>query len=232
MTGSRFNPSIEAQRRSVDATAWEDLYVVGDVHGCRATLERLLDEIEPTDDDLVVFVGDLGGRGPDNHGVVDLVRSSSNMLSVRGNNEEKLLRGRRVASDLTGDDLEWLFSLPVAITWKDALVVHGGVHPRKPLSEHTVDELQNLESVAESGTGRPYWWEEYDGDDRVYFGHRVLERPLVTDRAVGLDTGCVYGGALTAYDVRRDRTVSVEPERTHRERRPGKFLTPTPSVPQ
>ncbi|WP_423745195.1 metallophosphoesterase family protein (plasmid) [Haladaptatus sp. SPP-AMP-3] len=230
MNSAPFNRSISAQHRAIDLADWNDVYVIGDVHGCRKTLDKLVGELAPSDDDLLVFVGDLVRRGPDSHGVVELVRSSDNMLSVRGNNEEKLLRGRRVTPDLTEADLRWLFSLPVVITWENALVVHGGIDPRKPLGEHTVDDLQNVESLGDDG--RPFWWERYSGDDRVFFGHTVLERPVVEDAAVGLDTGCVYGGALTAYDVRRDRTIRVEPARTHKERPPEKFVRPLLATPK
>ncbi len=49
-------------------------FVVGDVHGRRAQLQRLL-EIIPRDEssDMLVFLGDLIDRGPDAPGCVDLV---------------------------------------------------------------------------------------------------------------------------------------------------------------
>jgi serine/threonine protein phosphatase 1 len=226
MTGNRFAKGIEAQHRRIDRGAYDDVYVVGDVHGCRPTLEALIEELDPGDDDLVVFVGDLVRRGPDDHGVVELVRETPNFVAVRGNNEEKLIRGRRETDDLTPSDLRWLRSLPLVVSWDETLVVHGGVDPRKPLSEQTLTDLQNTESVAPDGEGRPYWWDVYDGPDRVFFGHKVLGTPLVSDAAVGLDTGCVYGGSLSAYDCAADRVVSVEAEATHKDRRPEKFLDP------
>jgi serine/threonine protein phosphatase 1 len=222
----RFSPGVEAQHYRVDADEYENVYVVGDVHGCRATAEALLDELAPAPDELVVFVGDLVRRGPDSRGVVDLVRSRPNLTSVRGNNEEKIVTGRRPADGLGLADIRWLRSLPAVVSWADNLVVHGGVRPNRSLDEHTLEDVQNTESVAPDGEGRPYWWERYEGPERVFFGHKVLARPYLGEHAVGLDTGCVYGGALTAYDTARDRTVSVEPDRSHRDRPPEKFLDP------
>ena len=46
------------------------LYAIGDIHGCGATLDRLLERIAPTPDDHLVFIGDYVDRGPDSHGVV------------------------------------------------------------------------------------------------------------------------------------------------------------------
>ncbi|MFC4357407.1 metallophosphoesterase family protein [Halobium salinum] len=225
----RFSDDIEAYHRRVDIDEWNDVYVVGDVHGCLRELEALLDDLDPGADDLVVFVGDLVRKGPDNHGVVDLVRSADNMLSVRGNNEEKILRGNKDPDDLTEADKEWLASLPVAISWEGTLVTHAGVDPRKPLDEHTVDDLQNVRSmVPDASYQPPFWFDRYDGPDRVFFGHTVLEEPVVREYAVGLDTGCVYGGELTAYDWRRDELVTVDTDRTVEHRDPEKFIAPAP----
>jgi serine/threonine protein phosphatase 1 len=224
----QFSPSVAQQHHRVDVDACDDIYVVGDVHGCREALERLLARLEPGPDDLVVFVGDLVRKGPDSKGVLDLVGGAPNMVSVRGNNEEKLLRGEAALDGLDEADLAFVASLPVAISWAGGLVVHGGVDPRKPLVEHDVDELQTTRSLVPGGSyDRPYWFERYEGPPRVFFGHTVLEAPIEREGAVGLDTGCVYGGDLTAYDVRRDRFVSVPAGRQGNERASAKMVSPS-----
>jgi hypothetical protein len=43
----------------------------------------------------------------------------------------------------------------------------------------------------------------------VIFGHTVVDKPLVTPFAVGIDTGCVYGGPLTAVVLPTWEIVSV-----------------------
>jgi diadenosine tetraphosphatase ApaH/serine/threonine PP2A family protein phosphatase len=78
----------------------------------------------------------------------------------------------------------------------------------------------------QNGYSGPFWFEGYEGPPRVFFGHTVLERPLETEAAVGLDTGCVYGGELTAYDCTRDRFVSVPAEAAYRQRAHEKVLEP------
>jgi hypothetical protein len=47
----------------------------------------------------------------------------------------------------------------------------------------------------------------------VIFGHTVLDRPLVSEWAVGIDTGCVHGGALTAVVLPSWEIVSVPARR-------------------
>lgn len=202
--------SIDGAYRRIEPADWENCYIVGDVHGCSDALDRLLAVLEITDDDLVVFVGDLIRKGPDSAGVVRRVRNADNMLSVRGNNEEKIIRGERTLPSLTDGDMEWLRSLPVAIGWDRGLIVHGGIDPRQSLGDHTVDDLQNTRSLdPDGGYDGPFWYEQYEGPPRVFFGHTVLEEPIRTEWAIGLDTGCVYGGSLTAYDLGQDRLYDV-----------------------
>ena len=96
MTAPRFGSDVEAPHRRVDPDDREGIYVGGDVHGCPDALDRLIDGLGVTDDDLVVFVGDLVRKGPDSRGAVERVRDAPNTLTVRGNNEEKLLRGEKM----------------------------------------------------------------------------------------------------------------------------------------
>jgi serine/threonine protein phosphatase 1 len=208
------HPEVADAHLALDVDDWDAIYVVGDVHGCLRPLEALLEELAVTPDDLVVFVGDLLRKGPDSAAVLDLVRSRENLFTVRGNNEEKVIRGEATLPGLDAGDVDYLLSLPVAITVGETLVVHGGVDPRKPLAEHTVDDLQNTRSLApEGGYRSPFWYERHEGPPRVCFGHTVLERPVERRWAVGLDAGCVYGGRLTAYDLRNRTFRSVRGRR-------------------
>ena len=223
---------LDAAHRRLDSDDWDDIYVVGDVHGCRATLERLLDSLAPDRNDLVVFVGDLVRKGPDSEGVIDILRSRSNLLSVRGNNEQKLVDGRKSIDSLSDDDLAYLDSLPAVISWDDAAVVHGGIDHRKPVAEHTLTDVLNTRSLApEGGYERPYWFETRRESPRIFFGHTVLAEPFASDHAVGLDTGCVYGGRLTAYDYRDSAFRSVEPPETYRSRSTDSIVEPRLATP-
>ena len=218
--------------RTVDASAYDDIYLVGDVHGCLAELETLLARLDPTDDDLVVFVGDLVRKGPDSHGVVDLVRSHDNFVSVRGNNEDKLIHGRKDLDAVTEPFDDYLAAMPLVLLFDDAMVVHGGVDPRRPLHDHSIQDLLNFRAVPpENGYDGPFWFEQREERPRVFFGHTVLDEPFVSPYAVGLDTGCVYGDELTAYDYRSDELVAVPAEREYRARADRKIIEPEPPFP-
>ena len=61
------------------------LVAIGDIHGCGATMEALLEELAPTTADHLVFIGDYVDRGPDSRGVLDrLVRLSADAAAGRG----------------------------------------------------------------------------------------------------------------------------------------------------
>lgn len=73
----------------------ESTYVIGDIHGCLATVERLLEKINPSVDDRLVFVGDYIDRGPSSAGVLELMLWIKNhypkTVFLRGNHEQILL---------------------------------------------------------------------------------------------------------------------------------------------
>jgi serine/threonine protein phosphatase 1 len=225
-TTPQFSDDVEAHHERLDIGRHDDVYVVGDVHGSRAALEALLASLDLSDDDLVVFVGDLVRKGPDSPGVVDIVRDDPRLVTVRGNNEQKIVRGDKDPDWLREGDRAYFESLPVAISFDDALVVHGGVDPERSLEGHTLEELLTMRAPHGDGYDGPFWYDDYDGPHRVFFGHTVHDAPVEREHAVGLDTGCVYGGTLTAYDYRNDEFVTIDPAETHQARSDSKIVDP------
>jgi serine/threonine protein phosphatase 1 len=226
MSDLTFAEPIASEHRRIDPDAWDDIYVVGDIHGCRDAFERLLDRLGFGGDDLIVAVGDLVRKGPDSGGALDVARRRDNVMSVRGNNEQYLVDGAKHHPDHGPDDIAFMESLPIAISWDDVLVVHGGVDHRKPLAAHDAQDLLTMRSLADGGYERPYWFETRSERPRVFFGHTVLSEPFESPAAVGLDTGCVAGGALTAYDYRRGTFVSVEAATAHEQRTADSIVAP------
>jgi len=225
-TAPRFGEAVAPLHRRFDVESFEDIYVVGDVHGCIDELRDLLDVLDPGDDDLVVFVGDLVRKGPDSEAVLELVASAPSMVSVRGNNEQKFIDGEEPAERL-GERFDHVASMPAAVSFGDALVIHGGVDPRLTLEEHAlVDLLETRAIPAENGYDGPFWFELHEGPPQVLFGHTVLEDPVDREWAVGLDTGCVHGRELTAYDYRAGEFLSVPARETYEPRDPAKVVAP------
>lgn len=117
---------------------------IGDIQGCRAELETLLERVrfDPARD-VLCPVGDLVNRGPDSLGTLRLlVRLDAR--SVLGNHDVHLLqvaagaraaRGADTLADvLAAEDrgalLAWLAALPLVRRFDDVLLVHAALHPR------------------------------------------------------------------------------------------------------
>ena len=74
------------------------VWVVGDIHGHLKTFKALLDILwhplqsrdHDASEDHVICLGDLIDRGPDSLGVLQLVSTSDNIHSIRGNHDEML----------------------------------------------------------------------------------------------------------------------------------------------
>ena len=67
---------------------------IGDIHGCLAALNALLDAIKPTSADTIVTVGDYVDRGPDSRGVLERLlelEKTTNLVPLMGNHEEMLV---------------------------------------------------------------------------------------------------------------------------------------------
>ena len=72
----------------------ERLIAIGDIHGCKTALERLLDSIQPTSKDTIVTLGDYIDRGPDSRGVIDRLielGGETRHVGLMGNHEEMML---------------------------------------------------------------------------------------------------------------------------------------------
>lgn len=70
------------------------LIAIGDIHGCSVALRTLIDAIQPTPLDTLVFLGDYIDRGPDSKGVIDQVIALAEewqVVPLLGNHEEMLL---------------------------------------------------------------------------------------------------------------------------------------------
>ncbi len=196
-------------------------YFIGDIHGCNRTLQTLLEHLQPSASDLVVFLGDFIDRGPDSKGAVDTARAlattGARVVCLRGNHEQMLLEvfknpelgalwyrnggkatlssfGAASACDIPADYLDFFQSMPLWFETAGYLCVHGG------LNFHLPDPLSDATSLM---TIR-HWYDDINyawlGNRIVVHGHTPMPlrdikkqvQYLTQQQCLNLDGGCVY----------------------------------------
>ena len=206
-----------------------------------------------------VFLGDLVDRGPDTPGVLRLVMgmvAAGHALAVPGNHENKLARAlagkivqtahglAETLSQLDGEDEA--FRAQVAGFCRDLvshLVLDGGrlVVAHAGLKEAYQGRASGrVRSFALYGdtTGetdefglpvRYPWARDYRGRAMVLYGHTPVTELEWVNNTLCLDTGCVFGGRLTALRYPEKEIVSVPAERVYYE--PARPLPDGPGQP-
>jgi protein phosphatase len=205
-----------------------------------------------------VFVGDLVDRGPDSPGVVRLVSDTVNAgagFCVAGNHDVKLsraLRGRDVKiSHGLAESLEQLKGQPEEFSkftaeFLDDLVSHyvfdGGqlvvAHAglREEMHGRGSGAVRQFAMYGET-TGetdeyglpvRYNWAADYRGKAMVVYGHTPVPEAEWLNNTICVDTGCVFGGKLTALRYPERELVSVPAKKMYYEPiRPLRPATPT-----
>lgn len=208
--------------------------VVGDIHGCYDELMDLMEEVNLGDADRVVSVGDLITKGPKNREVLEKFMTDPRFSTVIGNHDLQLRRKwhgeavelkpaqREAHKELKGEKdhyATFLNRLPFWIDLGTHLVVHAGLRPNVELYSQTTGDLTRIRTLGpdrESEEGTP-WYHVYYGDKTVLFGHWPAAEPRRGKKAIGLDTGCVYGYTLTAYIIETEEFVTVKARRSYDE---------------
>jgi serine/threonine protein phosphatase 1 len=220
-------------------------YAIGDIHGCSAQLDRLLETIEahaaahyPERAYRLVLLGDYVDRGPDSAGVLDraITLADQGHIVLPGNHEAMFQD--MLAHPHYGASQAWLWlrtggaetlqsyggvydgagpigqacrAVPEAhraflhrlfdgrplyhIDREDGLFfVHAGVHPFEPLAAQDEEVFLWTRPLAPDSHDDPRWIEGL----RVVHGHTPVKAPVIAQARIGLDTGAVLGGALSA----------------------------------
>ncbi|KAA8498130.1 Bis(5'-nucleosyl)-tetraphosphatase PrpE, asymmetrical [Porphyridium purpureum] len=224
---------------------------IGDVHGCIQEVIELLRLADFQPGDQVIFTGDLVAKGPDSLGVVRLARQI-NARMVRGNHDHEVIRWReavmrgarppivsvehsRFARGMSEEDFEWFRSAPwyISSTCLGHVFVHAGMIPGVEMWEQNPRLMMNMRSILPDGVvtakhvSKHGWARLWRGPLKVVFGHDALRGLQQHEFAVGLDTGCVYGGRLSALLLPENRLISVKAQRSYiQQRRKIKIYTP------
>ncbi|MDW8215652.1 MAG: polynucleotide kinase-phosphatase, partial [Roseiflexaceae bacterium] len=192
----------------------------------------------------VIFLGDLVDRGPDTPGVLRIVMKmveAGAALCVPGNHDIKLLRKLRgkdvqithgLAESLAQLEREPPEFRKQVMDFIDSLVSHYVLDDGKLVVAHAgmKESMQGRASAQVRDfalygetTGetdefglpvRHNWAAEYRGRAMVVYGHTPVPEPEWLNGTINIDTGCVFGGRLTALRYPEKELVSVPAERT------------------
>jgi len=189
---------------------------------------------------IAIFLGDLVDRGPASPSVLKLVMSmvhSEVAYCVPGNHDAKLqkyLNGKKVnlnhgleetveqlkaeSDEFKSEVREFIYSLISHLIFDDGklIVAHAGI--KEAMQGRGSGAIRSFCLYGES-TGeidefglpvRHNWAAEYRGDSKVVYGHTPVPQAEWLNRTIDIDTGCVFGGKLTALRYPEEELVSVD----------------------
>ena len=195
----------------------------------------------------LIFLGDLVDRGPRIVDALRLAMAAVEVgraFCLPGNHDDKLrrkLRGRAVqvrhGLETTLEQLaatspefqarvaDFIERLPSHLVLDEGrlVVAHGGM--REALQGRDDPRVRDFALYGETtGTldeqGLPIrtdWAASYGGAAIVVYGHTPVREPEWLNRTINIDTGCVYGGGLTALRYPELELVTVPARRRYRE---------------
>jgi serine/threonine protein phosphatase 1 len=199
------------------------LIAIGDIHGTYNKLVELWDNLKVKADDRVIFLGDYVDRGPDSAGVIEFVASlrseNPNVTLLLGNHEDMMIEGFKSVYDYNWDSqggyetmqslnkkglslysaVEFAYSLQLTEIVKTNLQTyyfsHAGWNPKQSLQSQAQNPDRDIVTWERSHVNKAFGgW----SDGCAVFGHTPMDRPFIAKGRIGIDTGAVFGGPLTA----------------------------------
>lgn len=203
--------------------------MIGDIHGCADELDVLLRGMQPGRGDVLCFLGDYIDRGPASRAVLDLLvelsRGPATCTFLRGNHEDMFLdflgraggrfgdvylenggastlrsyglaprRSPELQSSLPPDHLRFLDDLQLTAEFEHSICVHAGLRPTVPLDRQSAEDMLWIRD--------DFFTVPHAFGKVVLYGHTPRQSvEIAPPYRIGLDTGLVYGGALSCLQL-------------------------------
>jgi bis(5'-nucleosyl)-tetraphosphatase (symmetrical) len=140
-------------------------------------------------------------------------------------------------AQLSDEDISYIMNMPLYVELDDVIAVHAGVKPGILMSDQTKDDcmylrytdekrrfisLKKINKVGKEEAGAKFWTEFWSGPKSIVYGHNVhgyddalieVRTPDVT--CYGIDTGCCFGGNLTALIWETKEIVQVKAKKVY-----------------
>ncbi|QAS51605.1 bis(5'-nucleosyl)-tetraphosphatase PrpE [Halobacillus litoralis] len=106
---------------------------------------------------------------------------------------------------------------PLHLILKDvkAVIAHAGIlekdigHKSKSIETFILYGDITGEKLPDGRPVRRDWAQQYQGDRWIVYGHTPVRKPRFINKTVNIDTGCVFGGKLTAFRLPEEEIVSI-----------------------
>jgi len=191
----------------------DELFVIGDVHGCADELEELLDRLPLTKRSQIVFIGDYIDRGPDSRRVIDKLielKQRHTVYPLMGNHELSLIEfldepasslaarfllngggatlhsysDRPGAFDLPTDHVELIRNLAAGFCSPSYFFVHAGL-PDVPIAELRCPEhMESMLWIRRDFFNSAFTWEKL-----IVHGHTPRDEVDFAPGRINIDTG-------------------------------------------
>lgn len=135
------------------------------------------------------------------------------------------------------EDVNYIAQMPTSIRIDDTIIVHAGLRPGIPLDKQSKDDLMylryidadqkfvSLKKISKIGkelAEAHFWTEFWTGPESIVYGHNVssMETPLIEEVSsgvicYGLDTGCCFGGHLSALILESKEIIQVKAKQVY-----------------
>jgi serine/threonine protein phosphatase 1 len=205
---------------------------IGDVHGCYAQFDALLDKLALSSDDHLILLGDLIDRGPQSADVLKRtirLTQSHHVTTIKGNHEQMMLDaleshakfsdwlqngGDQTLKSYAGvrgqlrdvPDEHWKFLQTGLVDYVETsthIFVHANAYPDMAMSEQP-DYMLRWERCDDIAP--------HESGKIIVCGHtpQKLGRPMNRGFAICLDTNACRGGPLTCLEAESERIWQAE----------------------
>jgi 3',5'-cyclic AMP phosphodiesterase CpdA len=206
---------------------------IGDIHGCSAALDALIEAMRPHREDCIVTLGDYINRGPDSRGVIQKLielKDRCRLVPLLGNHDQMLLEARSGLHQTSWIGMGGIATLDSYGPGRDIglipeahfqflegcrdfyetethIFVHANYFSDIPMDEQHVEMLR-WESMRRMTPGR------HDSGKTVIAGHTSQKNGEILDlgHVKVIDTYCYGGGWLTALDVQTEEVWQADRE--------------------
>lgn len=141
-------------------------------------------------------------------------------------------------NQLTDEDINYIFQMPTYIKLENNIVIiHAGVKPGIAISDQEKNDLmylryadskqqfislKKISKIGKEAAGAHFWTEFWRGPESIIYGHNVhsMTDPLIEEVSpgvicYGLDTGCCFGGRLTAMILETKEIIQVQAKQAY-----------------